>query len=83
MVHCSNQGGKVVPGGPLEAAERFMMRWHEGEAQLSRQRRASAVGGAKGMGGEGGAALQEGWIETRPRKGRVTRGVEGKTAVGV
>ena len=32
----------------LEATERFMARWHEGEAQLSRQRRAFAVGGAQG-----------------------------------
>ena len=38
----------------LEAAKRFMVRWHEDEAQLSRQRRASAVGGVKGNGGRGG-----------------------------
>ena len=30
------------------------MKWHEDEAQLSRQRRASAVGGAQGNGGKGG-----------------------------
>ena len=40
--------------GVLEAAERFMVKWHEKEAQLSRQRRASAVGGAQGNGGRGG-----------------------------
>ena len=28
-----------------------MVRWHEDEAQLRRQRRASAVGGAQGNGG--------------------------------
>ena len=40
--------------GVLEAAERFMVKWHEDEAQLGRQRRASAVGGARGNGGRGG-----------------------------
>ena len=40
--------------GVLEAAERFMVRWHEDEAELSRQRSASAVGGAQGNGGRGG-----------------------------
>ena len=40
--------------GIREAAERFMVRWHEDEAELSRQRRASAVGGVQGNGGRGG-----------------------------
>ena len=31
-----------------------MVRWHDNEAQLSRQRRASAADGAHGMGGRGG-----------------------------
>ena len=39
--------------GVLEAAERFMARWH-GEAQPSRHRRASAVGGDQENGGRGG-----------------------------
>ena len=39
----------------LEAAERFMVKWHEEEAQLSRQGRASALGGAQGDGLRGGA----------------------------
>ena len=50
--------------GFLEAAERFMARWHEDEAQLSRQRRAFAVGGAQGNGG-GGAT---GGVEGNPTK---------------
>ena len=40
--------------GILEAAKRFMVKWHEDEAQLSRQRRASAVGGAEGNEGRSG-----------------------------
>ena len=40
--------------GVLEAAERFMVRWHEDEAQLTRQCRAFAVGGVHGNGGRGG-----------------------------
>ena len=53
MVHCSQKGGEVVPG-VLEAAGRSMVRGHEDEAQLSGQRRASAVGGVQGNGGRGG-----------------------------
>ena len=40
--------------GVLETAERFMVKWHEDEAQLSSQRRAFSVGGAQGNGGTGG-----------------------------
>ena len=40
--------------GILDAAERFMVRSYEAEAELSRQRRASAVGGIQGNGGRGG-----------------------------
>ena len=40
--------------GVLETAERFMVERHEDGAQLRRQRRASAVGGAQGNGGRGG-----------------------------
>ncbi|MEP3868643.1 MAG: hypothetical protein ABJM32_09625, partial [Parasphingorhabdus sp.] len=39
--------------GILEAAEQFMGRWHEAEAKLSRQRRASAAGSVRGNGGRG------------------------------
>ena len=56
--HCNN---KWYPG-VLEAAERFMVKWHEDEAQLSRQRRASAVGGAQGNGGRGATG-----VEGKPR----------------
>ena len=48
--------------GVPEAAGRFMVRWHENEAQMSRHRRASAVGGVQED--EGG----EEWKETRPRE---------------
>ena len=63
--------------GVLEAAGRVMVRWHEDEAQLGRQRRASAV--PKGMGG-GGAT---GGVEENPTKGMRGKGattgeVEGK-----
>ena len=50
----------------LETAEWLMVKWYEDEAQLGRQRRASAVGGAQGKGGEGGQ--QEKRKETRPRE---------------
>ena len=53
MVHCSQKARKWYRG-IIEAAERSMVRWHEAEAEMSRQRRASAVGGAQGNGGGGG-----------------------------
>ena len=34
----------------LEAAERFMVRWHENDATLSRKRHASVMGGVQGNG---------------------------------
>ena len=40
--------------GILEAAELFMVKWHEDDAKLSRQRRAFVVAGAPGNGGRGG-----------------------------
>ena len=49
--------------GVLEAAERFMVKWHEDEAQLNRQRRESTVGGAEGDRGRGGDA---GGVEGNP-----------------
>ena len=48
------KSGEVVYRGILEATERFMVRWHETEAEMSRQRRASAVDGGQGNGGGGG-----------------------------
>ena len=41
-------------GGVLEAAERFMAKWHESEATLSRNRHASATGGSQGKNKAGG-----------------------------
>ena len=40
--------------GILEEAERFMVRWHEAEAESSRQRRGSAVDGIQWNGRGGG-----------------------------
>ena len=65
--------------GVLEATERFMVRWHEDEAQLSRQRRASAVGGAKGNRGRLGTRRGG----RKPDQGNIwgegtTGGAEGK-----
>ena len=56
--------------GLLQAAERFMVRWHEDEAQLSRQRRASVMGGAQGNGGRGGN-MRNG---RKPDRGKTGRG---------
>ena len=47
-------------GRVLEAAERFMVKWHKDEADLSRQRQASVVVGAQGNGREGGRQLSYG-----------------------
>ena len=49
----SKKAGKGYRG-IRDAAEQFMVRWNEDEAQLSRQRRASTVNGAQGNGGRGG-----------------------------
>ena len=56
--------------GILEAAERFMVRWHEAEAELSRQRRASAVGGVQGNGGRRGNKRSS----RKPDQGNAERG---------
>ena len=40
----------------LEAAERFMVRWHENDATLSRKRHASVMGGVQ-ENGKGGASV--------------------------
>ena len=45
--------------GVLEAAERFMAKWHENEATLSRIRQASATGGAQGNRKGGGNSRRE------------------------
>ena len=66
---CGRSTAGKKPGewyrGILEAAERFMVKWHEVETQLSRQRHASAVGGAQGNGGRGGATAG---VEGNPTK---------------
>ena len=43
----------MVPG-VLESAEWFMVRWHEDETELSRQRPLSVVGGVQTNGERGG-----------------------------
>ena len=43
----------------LDAAERFMVRWHKDEADMSRKRHASTVGGAQGNGKGGGYSPKE------------------------
>jgi hypothetical protein len=45
--------------GVLEAAERFMVKWHENEATLSRIRHASVSGGARGNRKGGGNSRRE------------------------
>ena len=65
MAHCSKKASRWYRG-LLDAAERFMVKWHGDEAKLRRQRRASVVGGAQGNRGEGGQ--QKEWKETRPRE---------------
>ena len=45
--------------GVLEAAERFMVKWHKDEADASRKRHASAAGGAEGYRNGGGNSRME------------------------
>ena len=45
--------------GILEAAEQFMVRWHENEAKVSRKRHASVMGGVEGNGKERGKSRRE------------------------
>ena len=47
MVHAAKKAGKWYRG-ILEAPQQFMMRWHEAEADVSRQLRASGVDGVQG-----------------------------------
>ena len=54
----------------LEAAERFMVRWDEDEAQLSSHRRESAVGDAQLNGGRGGNRRSG----RKPNQGNTGRG---------
>ena len=42
-----------------DAVERFMVRWHKDEADMTRKRHASAVGGAQGNGKGGGYSRKE------------------------
>ena len=46
-----------------------MVRWHDDEAELSRQRRATAVGGFQGSGGRGGNKSGK-----KPDRGNAGRG---------
>ena len=59
--------------GILEAAERFIVRWHEAEAEMSRQRRAAALDGAQGNGGGRGKRRSGG----KPDQGNAERGRTG------
>ena len=57
----ANKAGKRVYRGVLEAAERFITKWHEIEATLSRNRQASTTGGFQGnRKGEAGRRWQTG-----------------------
>ena len=72
-------------GEVVLAFELVMVRWHEDEAQLSRQRRLFAMGDAQSNVRKRGQ--QEKWKETQPRerwhRQGGTGGVEGKpTTVG-
>ena len=46
-IAAANKAGKWYRG-VLEAAERFMAKWHENEATMSRNQHTSATGGAQG-----------------------------------
>ena len=61
--------------GVLEAAERFMDKWHENEATLRRNRHASDTGGAQGnRSGGGGNSRRETVVnESRKMADRVAR----------
>ena len=60
----ANKAGKWYRG-VLEAVERFMAKWHEVETTLSRNRHASATGGAQGN--------RKGWGVTVAGKSRLTK----------
>ena len=55
--------------GIFDEVERLMVTWHEAEAELSRRRRAFAVGVVQGNGGTGGVARN-------PTKGKIRGGGE-------
>lgn len=70
--------------GGLQAAIRFMFRWHIDEAHLRQQRMTSAVGSGQGNGGKAGGATKAG--KENPPKAMRDEGatttreeVEGKT----
>ena len=65
VVDCSKTREKAVPR-VLEAADRFMVRWHEDEAYLSRQRCSAAVGRAHENG-------------LKPKQGNAGRGANMKS----
>ena len=57
MAHCRQTAGKWYRG-ILEAGEQFIVRWHEADAEMSRQRRGPAVGGVQGNSGRGGQQVE-------------------------
>ena len=59
--------------GVLEGAVRFMVRWHENEATLSRKRPASIMGGVQGNGEERGNFRRETAVD-ESRKDMARRG---------
>ena len=65
--------------GILEAAERFMVRWHEAGAEITGQRHGPAVDSVQGNGGGGGNRRRGTENPTRGmRRGGGTGEVEGK-----
>ena len=62
----ANKAGKWYRG-VLEAAERFMAKWHENETTLSRNRHVSATGGAQANRSGEGSGCKE------TRKPRLTK----------
>jgi len=65
VAHCRKKAGKWFRG-VLEASKRFMVRWHEDEAKLSRKRRASVTGGVQGNGeGRGNSRAESAVDESR------------------
>lgn len=55
VVHCMQQKGRRSDtGGALEATERLLVKWHEDEEKLSRQRYSWVVGVTQGNRGRGG-----------------------------
>ena len=68
--------------GVSKATARFMVKWHEDEAKMNKQRRASFMGGVQGDGGRGGNRRSG----RKPDRGNESRGGKRRsrreTAVG-